>query len=187
MGRTKSLSPAAKGIGAFGKRASSLHRLISIFISVLLLPAIIFSVRGAAAASAPFRQLISFSQVPGLPAQIEFHSDDLHIDRVRALLTIDDMLLVIPLKSLGAGVFRGIFPTPKSKLVYQFQVSRSDGKTELTKRVEARQSCTLEEQAARSAAKNKAALVREAVALDEQVELLSYLARMLEEGKGRSR
>lgn len=178
MGRIRSSSLVARANGGFGNPALliCLVSLLSFFILALAIPYTVCS----ALADTSFSHHVSLNQVPGLPAQIELHTDDLHVERARALVTVDDRLLIIPLRSLGSGNYRGIFPSPKEKVTYQFQLVTEGNKARLTRTFRTAQSCGLMD--VPSGPPSKAILMKQASALDESVELLTYLARMMEEG-----
>ncbi|MFN8388736.1 MAG: hypothetical protein U0136_00435 [Bdellovibrionota bacterium] len=111
-----------------------------------------------------FEQEVHFNFTPGLTGELELNHPDLHIERVRALLTIDDRLLVIPLQSLGSGKFRGVFPTPSKQFRYQYQFFRDNHEVSLSNRYSVEQGCGPDFEA-RGA-------VGEAIELDQEIERL---------------
>lgn len=183
MVHIKSSSQVAKVSGAFGNaRRQLLHffLLLPLFFSLFA-----FDFDDVFAEGRDFQERVSLNPIPGLPGQIELTTENLRLERVRALLTIDDRLLVIPLRSEGKGAFRGIFPTPKKRMVFQFQLTYdgAGGRTELSERMEVSQTCDVAERAADPSERSREDLVKQAAALDQEVELLTYVSRMLDEGR----
>lgn len=124
---------------------STLSFVVAIFCSFILTP------QTAVAAKLKFTAQVQLSPITQLPANITFVPEGDSggvISQVRAMLVLDDELLVIGLKedpqlqSRSQGPeFRGVFPTPAQTLTYQFQITYKNGKAELTNRYEVSPEC----------------------------------------------
>jgi hypothetical protein len=131
-----------------------------------------FPVAVHAADGEQFEQQIRLNAAPGLPAELRLTHPDLHIEKVRALLTIDNRFLVIPLRSLGGGEFSGQFPSPEKQVRYRFQFVRDNAKAELSPDFVAEQRCD-------PAGDERNPLIQKAIALDQDTEQIRFLSRLI--------
>ena len=138
----------------------------------------VLGICAAAADNVEFEQKVQLSFTPGLPGEILVTHPNLHIEKVRALISIDDKLIVIPLRSRGSGNFVGVFPSPRVALEYRLQFIDDNGEAALTEPFLVRQSCGPVVAAAGS-------LVPEAIELDQDIERLRYAGKFLAGLEGR--
>ena len=79
--------------------------------------------------NALFGHNLIINDSPGLPSRIIFTFQGGKPQIVRALIVLDERLLIVPLTYREQTKdFRGLFPTPQTSLQYQFQVLPADGK-----------------------------------------------------------
>ena len=135
-------------------------------------------------ASAPkrfsaFSQSVRLNPFPPLPSQVSFAPRDFgQVERVRVLLQLDEVFYAVPLTvQESSQAYRGVFPTPRHSLSYQFQVFLRDGWSALTQRFVVEPKC---EGKNFNLPEDEASLVREAMLAQLQERQAAYIADSLQ-------
>jgi hypothetical protein len=134
--------------------------------------------------SVVFRHQILFNSTPGLLSLITGSLDEFTPNtKVRALLTIDGQLLVVPLRYVPeAKVFRGSFPTPRDIVTYRFQISSDNGKVLLSQNYRSEPRCDLQtaiKDGDYKAFPDQADLLRQAAAYEDRVRATNAVLQKL--------
>lgn len=132
------------------------------------------------AALRPFEHSLTLHPYRGLPSEIAFRPRDRRPSSVRGIFVLDGFLLVVPFRYEPLKrVYLGSFPTPKTSLRYQFQMMFKNGKSILSEVFEVSPSCSsieIEKMIRKSKkSKEQRKVLREAIALDQEVDVLQYL------------
>lgn len=197
MGRTENTFRGVKAGGRYGKRWLKTYApaiIIAVFLFVGGVSSLCFaadqgSAQGTAgdkqmfsvsAAIRPFEQTLILHPYQGLPSEIVFIPRKKVPVAVQGLFVLDGVLLRVPFAYRKAtGRFTAVFPTPKKLLRYQFQMMFDGGKTLLSEVFAANPQCSSLEAEEMIRKSNKfrdqQRLLREAVKLDREVDVLKYL------------
>lgn len=133
-----------------------------------------------------FRHKISFNLYRGLPAHLVLTVVKGDPVKANVFLETDGHSLVLPMaRDVGADSFAVFFPSPKNTLRYRFQLIAEGGAASLTELFIADPQCTqLDAAEAVQTADNFPAqqtLLREALALDRDIDVLKYLIYSIDE------